>query len=131
MYWIRLKASIQDYIALITGKWHDSVLSLWNCRFYANQSWLEKKETFLFIDNSGSLSGLVGGRERDKKGLESPGPKQQWCQHCKVVVLGNGVRKITKDVQGKAQVWMCCFGMFRRHSKPILFLKCDIFPSEM
>uniref|UniRef100_A0A671RS73 [histone H3]-lysine(4) N-methyltransferase n=1 Tax=Sinocyclocheilus anshuiensis TaxID=1608454 RepID=A0A671RS73_9TELE len=28
-------------------------------------------------------------------------PKQQWCQHCKVVVLGNGVRKMTKDEQGK------------------------------
>uniref|UniRef100_A0A8C1N5S8 [histone H3]-lysine(4) N-methyltransferase n=1 Tax=Cyprinus carpio TaxID=7962 RepID=A0A8C1N5S8_CYPCA len=26
---------------------------------------------------------------------------QQWCQHCKVVVLGSGVRKMTKDEQGK------------------------------
>ncbi|XP_076146903.1 histone-lysine N-methyltransferase 2C [Alosa pseudoharengus] len=28
----------------------------------------------------------------------SPGPKAQWCCHCKVVVLGNGVRKSTKDL---------------------------------
>ncbi|XP_036790810.1 histone-lysine N-methyltransferase 2C isoform X3 [Oncorhynchus mykiss] len=26
------------------------------------------------------------------------GPKPQWCCHCKVVVLGNGVRKSTKDL---------------------------------
>uniref|UniRef100_A0A8C2KEM0 [histone H3]-lysine(4) N-methyltransferase n=1 Tax=Cyprinus carpio TaxID=7962 RepID=A0A8C2KEM0_CYPCA len=61
------------------------------------------EEPFLFIDNCGYLSGLVGGRERDKKGQEGPGRKQQWCQHCKVVVLGSGVRKMTKDEQGKAQ----------------------------
>ncbi|KTG34575.1 hypothetical protein cypCar_00021308 [Cyprinus carpio] len=51
---------------------------------------------------------LVGGRAQNKKIQESPGPKQQWCQHCKVVVLGNGVRKITKDEQGKAQESPLC-----------------------
>uniref|UniRef100_A0A8C2KDP1 [histone H3]-lysine(4) N-methyltransferase n=1 Tax=Cyprinus carpio TaxID=7962 RepID=A0A8C2KDP1_CYPCA len=66
------------------------------------------KKPFLFIDNCGCLSGLVGGRAQNKKIQESPGPKQQWCQHCKVVVLGNGVRKITKDEQGKAQESPLC-----------------------
>ncbi|XP_052467050.1 histone-lysine N-methyltransferase 2C isoform X1 [Carassius gibelio] len=51
---------------------------------------------------------LVGGRAQNKKIQESPGPKQQWCQHCKVVVLGNGVRKMTKDEQGKAQESQLC-----------------------
>ncbi|XP_059358418.1 histone-lysine N-methyltransferase 2C-like isoform X3 [Carassius carassius] len=66
---------------------------------------------------------LVGGRERDKKGQESPGTKQQWCQHCKVVVLGNGVRKITKDEQGKAQksqLWSDAGLVFCSHSCLIL-----------
>lgn len=103
-----------------------TLLSLCNCRFYANQSWWE--EPFLFIDNCGSLSGVVGGREQYKKGQGSPGPRQQWCQHCKVVVLGNGVRKITKDEQGKAQVGMCDFYFplmdSKRHSHPNL--TCEI-----
>ncbi|RXN27847.1 histone-lysine N-methyltransferase 2C-like protein [Labeo rohita] len=51
---------------------------------------------------------LVGSRLQGKKGHESPGLKQQWCQHCKVVVLGNGVRKMTKDEQGKAQESQLC-----------------------
>ncbi|XP_016320042.1 histone-lysine N-methyltransferase 2C [Sinocyclocheilus anshuiensis] len=51
---------------------------------------------------------LVGGRAQNKKIQQSPGPKQQWCQHCKVVVLGNGVRKIAKDEQGKAQESQLC-----------------------
>ncbi|XP_016372184.1 histone-lysine N-methyltransferase 2C-like [Sinocyclocheilus rhinocerous] len=51
---------------------------------------------------------LVGGRAQNKKIQQSPGPKQQWCQHCKVVVLGNGVRKINKDEQGKAQESQLC-----------------------
>ncbi|XP_051556784.1 histone-lysine N-methyltransferase 2C isoform X3 [Myxocyprinus asiaticus] len=46
---------------------------------------------------------LADGREQYEKGRGSLGPKQQCCRHCKVVVLGNGVRKTTKDDQGKAQ----------------------------
>ncbi|XP_065124300.1 histone-lysine N-methyltransferase 2C isoform X10 [Paramisgurnus dabryanus] len=46
---------------------------------------------------------LGGGGQQYKKVQGSPGRKQQWCGHCKVVVLGNGVRKTTKDEQGKAQ----------------------------
>ncbi|XP_051555188.1 histone-lysine N-methyltransferase 2C-like isoform X3 [Myxocyprinus asiaticus] len=45
---------------------------------------------------------LVDGREQYEKWRASLGPKQQCCRHCKVVVLGNGVRKTTKDEQGKA-----------------------------
>ncbi|XP_069047073.1 histone-lysine N-methyltransferase 2C isoform X5 [Lepisosteus oculatus] len=32
-----------------------------------------------------------------------PGLKPQWCCHCKVVVLGNGVRKSTKDLPSAGQ----------------------------
>ncbi|XP_060778549.1 histone-lysine N-methyltransferase 2C isoform X7 [Neoarius graeffei] len=38
----------------------------------------------------------------------SPGRKLQWCAQCKVVVLGNGVRRSSKDPCGKqqeSQVW--------------------------
>uniref|UniRef100_A0A8C1QMJ4 Histone-lysine N-methyltransferase 2C n=1 Tax=Cyprinus carpio TaxID=7962 RepID=A0A8C1QMJ4_CYPCA len=31
-------------------------------------------------------------------GGSSPGPRPQWCSHCRVVVLGNGVRKSIKDL---------------------------------
>uniref|UniRef100_A0A8C9VI72 Histone-lysine N-methyltransferase 2C n=1 Tax=Scleropages formosus TaxID=113540 RepID=A0A8C9VI72_SCLFO len=33
----------------------------------------------------------------------SPGPKPQWCCHCKVVILGNGVRKPIKDLPSLKQ----------------------------
>ncbi|XP_077069572.1 histone-lysine N-methyltransferase 2C isoform X1 [Siphateles boraxobius] len=52
--------------------------------------------------------GVVGDREQYKKVQGSPGQRQQWCQQCKVVVLGNGVRKMTKDGQGKAQESQLC-----------------------
>ncbi|XP_072544552.1 histone-lysine N-methyltransferase 2C isoform X3 [Salminus brasiliensis] len=45
----------------------------------------------------------IGGREQYQDGPGSPGPKPQWCRQCKVVVLGNGVRKPAKDQQSKAQ----------------------------
>ncbi|XP_030629549.1 histone-lysine N-methyltransferase 2C [Chanos chanos] len=41
--------------------------------------------------------GPAGAREQCQKGRGSPGLKPQWCRHCKVVVLGNGVRKTSKD----------------------------------
>lgn len=41
-------------------------------------------------------AGLVRGR--DEKIPASPGCKPQWCCHCKVVVLGNGVQKSIKDL---------------------------------
>ncbi|XP_066537904.1 histone-lysine N-methyltransferase 2C isoform X2 [Hoplias malabaricus] len=43
------------------------------------------------------------GRQQYHEGPGSPGPKPQWCRQCKVVVLGNGVKKPTKDQQNKAQ----------------------------
>ncbi|KAI5103767.1 histone-lysine N-methyltransferase 2C isoform X5, partial [Silurus meridionalis] len=36
------------------------------------------------------------GREQYRDGSSSPGPKPQWCRHCKVVILGSGVRKTSK-----------------------------------
>lgn len=81
-------------------------------------------ELVIFIDNCWSLSGLVGGGQQYKKVQGSPGRKQQWCGHCKVVVLGNGVRKTTKDEQGKAQVWICsdiiCFNSSNVNMKWLL-----------
>ncbi|KAJ8012094.1 hypothetical protein DPEC_G00065110 [Dallia pectoralis] len=45
-------------------------------------------------------SGPVASRGPHQKTLGSPGhgSKPQWCCHCKVVVLGNGVRKSIKDL---------------------------------
>ncbi|XP_016298872.1 histone-lysine N-methyltransferase 2C-like isoform X4 [Sinocyclocheilus anshuiensis] len=40
--------------------------------------------------------GSVVVRPDYQMGGSSPGPKPQWCSHCRVVVLGNGVRKSTK-----------------------------------
>ncbi|XP_035392361.1 histone-lysine N-methyltransferase 2C isoform X2 [Electrophorus electricus] len=45
----------------------------------------------------------VRGREQCQQRPSSPGPKPQWCRHCKVVVLGNGVRKPAKDQQSRSQ----------------------------
>ncbi|XP_076829212.1 histone-lysine N-methyltransferase 2C isoform X14 [Brachyhypopomus gauderio] len=45
----------------------------------------------------------VRGREHCQQQSSSPGPKPQWCRHCKVVVLGNGVRKPVKDQQSRSQ----------------------------
>ncbi|XP_051738984.1 histone-lysine N-methyltransferase 2C isoform X6 [Ctenopharyngodon idella] len=42
--------------------------------------------------------GSVVVRPDYQMGGSSPGPKPQWCSHCRVVVLGNGVRKSTKDL---------------------------------
>ncbi|CAG5896688.1 unnamed protein product [Menidia menidia] len=40
----------------------------------------------------------AGARGPDGKTPASPGCKPQWCCNCKVVVLGNGVQKTTKDL---------------------------------
>ncbi|CAL8319747.1 unnamed protein product, partial [Arctogadus glacialis] len=42
--------------------------------------------------------GSAAVRGADKKIPGSPGSKPQWCCHCKVVVLGNGVQKSLKDL---------------------------------
>ncbi|ROL51048.1 Histone-lysine N-methyltransferase 2C, partial [Anabarilius grahami] len=42
--------------------------------------------------------GSVVVRPDYQMGGISPGPKPQWCSNCRVVVLGNGVRKSTKDL---------------------------------
>ncbi|KAM7400603.1 hypothetical protein PAMA_005007 [Pampus argenteus] len=50
---------------------------------------------FRFHPNS---PGSAVARGPDQKTPGSPGCKPQWCCHCKVVVLGNGVQKSTKDL---------------------------------
>ncbi|XP_063075726.1 histone-lysine N-methyltransferase 2C isoform X2 [Engraulis encrasicolus] len=47
--------------------------------------------------------GAAVSREQFLKGQASPGPKPQWCRHCKVVVLGSGVRKTPKDAKSTQQ----------------------------
>ncbi|KAM9500181.1 histone-lysine N-methyltransferase 2C isoform 4-T4 [Clarias gariepinus] len=42
------------------------------------------------------------GREQFRDSSGSPGAKPQWCRHCKVVILGGGVRN-PKEHQSKAQ----------------------------
>ncbi|XP_065150686.2 histone-lysine N-methyltransferase 2C isoform X3 [Paramisgurnus dabryanus] len=42
--------------------------------------------------------GSVMVRPDYQMGGNSPGPRPQWCSNCKVVVLGNGVCKSTKDL---------------------------------
>ncbi|KAG7526834.1 histone-lysine N-methyltransferase 2C-like isoform X3 [Solea senegalensis] len=50
---------------------------------------------FRFHPNSPGAALLRGP---DQKTPASPGCKPQWCCHCKVVVLGNGVQKSIKDI---------------------------------
>ncbi|XP_044224947.1 histone-lysine N-methyltransferase 2C isoform X3 [Thunnus albacares] len=50
---------------------------------------------FRFHPNS---PGSAVARGPDQKTPGSPGCKPQWCCHCKVVVLGNGVQKSIKDL---------------------------------
>ncbi|KAL2097737.1 hypothetical protein ACEWY4_006944 [Coilia grayii] len=47
--------------------------------------------------------GAPVSKEQFLKGQASPGPKPQWCRHCKVVVLGSGVRKSPKDAKSAQQ----------------------------
>ncbi|KAL4624619.1 histone-lysine N-methyltransferase 2C-like [Arapaima gigas] len=42
-------------------------------------------------------TGQAAFRDSTSANNESPEVKPQWCCHCKVVILGNGVRKPTKD----------------------------------
>ncbi|XP_038573924.1 histone-lysine N-methyltransferase 2C isoform X8 [Micropterus salmoides] len=50
---------------------------------------------FRFHPNS---PGAALARGSDQKTPASPGCKPQWCRHCKVVVLGNGVQKSINDL---------------------------------
>ncbi|XP_037837713.1 histone-lysine N-methyltransferase 2C isoform X3 [Kryptolebias marmoratus] len=45
-----------------------------------------------------SSQGSAASRGPDHKTPASPGCRPQWCCHCKVVVLGNGVHKAIKDL---------------------------------
>uniref|UniRef100_UPI003AAECAA4 histone-lysine N-methyltransferase 2C isoform X1 n=1 Tax=Centroberyx gerrardi TaxID=166262 RepID=UPI003AAECAA4 len=47
--------------------------------------------------------GSAVARGPDQKNPGSPGAKPQWCCHCKVVVLGNGVQKSIKDLLAHKQ----------------------------
>ncbi|XP_026093585.1 histone-lysine N-methyltransferase 2C-like isoform X5 [Carassius auratus] len=44
------------------------------------------------------IEGSVMVRPDYQMGGSGPGARPQWCSHCRVVVLGNGVRKSTKDL---------------------------------
>uniref|UniRef100_A0ACB8FVY7 Histone-lysine N-methyltransferase 2C n=1 Tax=Sphaerodactylus townsendi TaxID=933632 RepID=A0ACB8FVY7_9SAUR len=44
-----------------------------------------------------SGNGLAGYKVHSPSATECSGPRLQWCSHCKVVVLGSGVRKSFKD----------------------------------
>ncbi|XP_076827373.1 LOW QUALITY PROTEIN: histone-lysine N-methyltransferase 2C [Brachyhypopomus gauderio] len=50
-----------------------------------------------------SISGSAVVRPEYQMDGSSPGRKPQWCAHCKVVVLGNGVRKSPKDLHSSKQ----------------------------
>lgn len=49
-------------------------------------------------------SGAAVAQGPDQKTSASPGCKPQWCCHCKVVVLGNGVQKSIKDLLSHMKV---------------------------
>lgn len=51
-----------------------------------------------------SASGAAVSQGPDHKTSASPGCKPQWCCHCKVVVLGNGVQKSIKDLPAHMKV---------------------------
>lgn len=52
----------------------------------------------LILHHFSVTSGNAGTRGPDHKIPGSSGCKPQWCCHCKVVVLGNGVQKAIKDL---------------------------------
>lgn len=54
-------------------------------------------------------------------GGSSPGPKPQWCSHCRVVVLGNGVRKSTKDLPINKQV--CSTNVIETSQRTVIYKK--------
>ncbi|XP_016897904.1 histone-lysine N-methyltransferase 2C isoform X2 [Cynoglossus semilaevis] len=56
---------------------------------------------FRFYTNS---PGVAAARGPDQKPPASPGCRPQWCCHCKVVVLGNGVQKSIKDIPSHLKV---------------------------
>ncbi|KAK3572272.1 hypothetical protein QTP86_029686 [Hemibagrus guttatus] len=58
-----------------------------------------------FTPNASAGPGAI--RPEYHMGGSSPGRKLQWCAQCKVVVLGNGVRRSAKDPSDKqeGQVW--------------------------
>uniref|UniRef100_A0A9J8DE02 [histone H3]-lysine(4) N-methyltransferase n=1 Tax=Cyprinus carpio carpio TaxID=630221 RepID=A0A9J8DE02_CYPCA len=56
--------------------------------------------------------GSVMVRPDYQMGGSSPGPRPQWCSHCRVVVLGNGVRKSIKDLPINKQGYRGAEGTF-------------------
>ncbi|XP_063062990.1 histone-lysine N-methyltransferase 2C isoform X3 [Engraulis encrasicolus] len=48
--------------------------------------------------STGSAGRQDHGLGNTTGGTGNTGTRPQWCAHCKVVVLGNGVRKVTKDL---------------------------------
>ncbi|KTG37396.1 hypothetical protein cypCar_00024190 [Cyprinus carpio] len=67
-----------------------------------------RPQTALFHQQPGSV--MV--RPDYQMGGSSPGPRPQWCSHCRVVVLGNGVRKSIKDLPINKQGYRGAEGTF-------------------
>lgn len=60
---------------------------------------------FFFLNHDVCVSlGVAAARGPDQKPPASPGCRPQWCCHCKVVVLGNGVQKSIKDIPSHLKV---------------------------
>ncbi|XP_061588310.1 histone-lysine N-methyltransferase 2C isoform X1 [Cololabis saira] len=59
------------------------------------QGMMQQAHQFRFHSHT---SGPAVARGPDIKNSGNPGSKPHWCCHCKVVVLGNGVQKSTKDL---------------------------------
>ena len=58
----------------------------------------------IFKNLFSDAQGVAVARGPDQKTPASPGCKPQWCCHCKVVVLGNGVQKSMKDLPAHMKV---------------------------
>ncbi|XP_026230304.1 LOW QUALITY PROTEIN: histone-lysine N-methyltransferase 2C [Anabas testudineus] len=85
---------------------------------------------FRFHPNS---PGAAVAHGPDQKTSASPGCKPQWCCHCKVVVLGNGVQKSIKDLPSHMKESRGCFKseedlVFCSHSCFILY--CSSSPLQ-
>lgn len=58
---------------------------------------IQKGNMYIFFVPSGSAVGRGPAPA-------NPGCRPQWCCHCKVVVLGNGVQKAIKDLPAQMKV---------------------------
>ncbi|KAI4898222.1 hypothetical protein NFI96_005840, partial [Prochilodus magdalenae] len=113
-----IRVKIPSSYEVSSGPWPHAVLGAHKCQEpRPSASGLLHGNSTAELERLGKATGAQGplkhqhshltpdkkGREQYQEGPGSPGPKPQWCRQCKVVVLGNGVKKPTKDQQSKAQ----------------------------